>query len=213
MTDAAAAPRPWPLIRRRAALLLPALAAARPAAAAEGDYAFRVLRRGDAIGTHQVRFATRGIQRVATSELLIRPAVMGIVVYRYEHIYEEVTEAGRFVSVTSRLNRNGRIMEVRGHATADAVLLDGTAGPARLPPDAAPLSWWEMRRLGGHRPLFGTTTGRAFTLRWQAGRAAAGGPEFTCMGDVEAQVAFDANGRWVGLSAREDGNEIVYAPG
>ena len=200
-------------MRRRAALLIPALAASWPAVAADGDYAFRVKRRGDVVGTHTVRFETRGAQRIATSELLIRPSVMGIVVYRYDHTYEEVTEAGRFRRVTSRLNRNGRIVEVRGEAVADAVLLDGTEGPQRLPADSAPLSWWEMRRLGGRLPLFGTTTGRALDLAWQTGRAAAGGPQFACSGEVTATVAFDAAGRWVGFSARgDDGHDIVYEP-
>ncbi len=151
-----------------------------------GDYAFRVRRRGDVVGTHTVRFAMRGGMRVATSELLIRPSVMGIVVYRHDHTYEEVTQDGRFLRVTSRLNRNGRIVEVRGEAVAGAVLLDGTEGPQRLPADAAPLSWWEMRRLGGRLPLFGTTTGRALDLAWQTRRAAAGGPEYACTGEVTA---------------------------
>lgn len=200
-------------MRRRAALLLPALAAPWPARAEAGDYAFRVSRRGEVVGTHTVRFATRGAERVALSELLIRPSVLGIVVYRYEHTYEEVTEAGRFRRVVSRLNRNGRIVEVRGEAVAGAVLLDGTEGPQRLPAEAAPLSWWEMRRLGGALPLFGTTTGRALDLAWQTRRAAAGGPEFACTGEVTATITFDAAGRWAGFSARgEDGNDIVYAP-
>jgi hypothetical protein len=200
-------------VRRRHALLLPAGLLPASAAAAEGDFAFRVQRRGDVVGTHRVRFASRGAERVAASELLIRPSVMGIVVYRYEHVYEEVTVAGRFRRVASRLNRNGRIVEVRGEAVAGAVLLDGTEGPQRLPADAVPLSWWEMGRLGGPLPLFGTTTGRALALRWQTRRGSAGGPEFACVGDVTATVGFDAAGRWVSFSARgEDGNDIEYVP-
>lgn len=197
-------------MRRRAALALPALLAAGRAGAADGDYAFRVRRRGDLVGTHRVRFAMRGSERVATSELLIRPSVMGIVVYRYEHLYEEATLDGRFRRVTSRLNRNGRIVEVRGEAVAGAVLLDGTEGAQRLPADAAPLSWWEAARMGGRVPLFGTTTGRALNLQWQ-GRP--GGREFSCTGDVVARVAFDAAGRWAAFSATgEDGTDIVYEP-
>jgi len=183
------------------------------APAADGDFAFRVKRRGDVVGTHHVRFATRGADRVAISELLIRPSVMGIVVYRYEHVYEEVTEGGRFRRVTSRLNRNGRIVEVRGEAAPGAVLLDGTEGPQRLPADAAPLSWWEVGRLGGRLPLFGTTTGRALALGWQTRRGQAGGPEFACSGEVTATVGFDAAGRWVSFAARgEDGHDIAYEP-
>jgi len=199
-------------MRRRGTFFLPA-ALALPAAAAAGDYAFRVKRRGDAVGTHVVRFARRGSESVATSELVITPRVMGVVVYRYEHRYEEVTLGDRFRSVTSRLNRNGRIVEVRGEAVAGAVLLDGTEGPQRLPADAAPLSWWLMPRMGGRLPLFGTTTGRPMALAWQARRLAGGGSEFACAGDVTATVAFDADGRWVGFAARgEDGNDIAYEP-
>ncbi|MBR0659392.1 DUF6134 family protein [Neoroseomonas oryzicola] len=200
-------------MQRRDAIALPAALLAWPARAAEGDIAFRILRKGEAVGTHTVRFATRGAERVATSDLVIAPRVFGIVVYRYEHRYEEVTEGGRFRRVTSRLNRNGRIVEVRGERVAGAVLLDGTEGPQRLPEDAAPLSWWEMRRLGGRVPLFGTTTGRALDLAWETRRGAAGGPEFQCSGEVTASVAFDAAGRWVGFSARgDDGTDILYAP-
>lgn len=202
-----------PLMRRRHALLVPVALLPVAAAAADGEFAFRVQRRGDVVGTHRVRFASRGAERVATSELLIRPSVMGIVVYRYEHVYEEVTVGGRFRRVTSRLNRNGRIVEVRGEAVAGAVLLDGTEGPQRLPADAAPLSWWEMGRLGGRLPLFGTTTGRALALGWQTRRGPAGGPEFACSGDVAATAGFDAAGRWVRFSARgEDGTDIEYVP-
>jgi hypothetical protein len=199
-------------MHRRAALLLPG-ALALPAAAAAGDYAFRVLRRGSPVGTHAVRFAQRGSERVATSELLIAPRVMGVVVYRYEHRYEEVTLGDRFRRVTSRLNRNGRIVEVRAEATGAAVLLDGTEGAQRLPPDAAPLSWWQPQRMGGRVPLFGTTTGRALTLAWQSGRLPGGGVSHACTGDVVATVRFDAAGRWSGFAATgEDGTEIVYEP-
>jgi hypothetical protein len=200
-------------MRRRTALLLPAALAPWPGLAQGAEIAFRVRRKGDAVGTHTVRFAQRGAERVATSELVIAPRVFGVVVYRYEHRYEEVTEGGRFRRVTSRLNRNGRIVEVRGEAVPGAVLLDGTEGPQRLPADAAPLSWWEMRRMGGAVPVFGTTTGRALALPWDARRGAAGGPEFACSGEVNATVSFDAAGRWVGLSARgEDGTDIAYEP-
>jgi hypothetical protein len=199
-------------MQRRAALLLPA-GLALPAAAAEGDYAFRVMRRGDVVGTHTVRFSPRGADRIATSDISITPRVMGIVVYRYEHRYEEATIGERFRRVTSRLNRNGRIVEVRGEATGDAVLLDGTEGAQRLPADAAPLSWWVMPRLAGRIPLFGTTTGRALTLAWQSRRLPGGGAEYACTGDVTATVTYSAAGRWVGFTARgEDGTDIAYEP-
>lgn len=194
---------------RRAALLAPA-GLALPAAAATGDHVFRIKRRGDVVGTHTVRFAQRGAERVATSDLSILGRALGIVVYRYEHRYEEVTVGDRFRRVTSRLNRNGRIVEVRGEVSGNAVLLDGTEGPQRLPADAAPLSWWVMPRMTGRVPLFGTTTGRALALSWQSRRLPTGF-EYACTGDVTATVTYDSGGRWVGFTARgEDGTDIVY---
>ena len=84
---------------------LPLLLATPAMAQASGDYRWRVMRNGMAIGTQSVSFTQRGAERVALSETLIAPTVLGIVVYRYEHRYTEVTRGGRFVSVRSRLNR------------------------------------------------------------------------------------------------------------
>ncbi|MDB5314262.1 MAG: hypothetical protein JWO24_106 [Rhodospirillales bacterium] len=194
-------------IARRALLASPALLLAQGARAEDRDFSFRVMRRGDQVGTHSVRFVQRGRERAATSEFLVAPRVMGIVVYRFEHRYEEVTEGGRFRRVTSRLNRNGRIVEVRGEAVAGAVLLDGTEGPQRLAADAAPLSWWERERFG-RVPIFGTTTGRLLAITWDLGREAC-----ACHGEVEAVARYDAAGCWSGFSARgEDGNDISYEP-
>ena len=100
-----------PAIPRR---LLPLLATtpvlAQPAIPA--DYRWRVLRNGTHIGSHDVTFTRRGEELLALSEVMVAPRVLGVVVYRFEHRYTEVTRGGRFVSVTSRLNRNGRIVEV-----------------------------------------------------------------------------------------------------
>ncbi len=199
------------MITRRAAVLLPAALAAAPVVASERGFSFRVMRGGQAVGTHTVQFTTRGAEHVAVSDLRITPKFLGVVVFRYEHRYEEVTVGGRFRRVASRLNRDGRIVEVRGEAVPGAVLLDGTAGPQRLPADAAPLSWWEVARLGGRVPLFGTTTGRPLSLAWERRRPGDGGVEYACSGEVNATVHFDAAGRWDGFSARgEDGTDIAY---
>lgn len=196
-----------PRTGRRGMIAATALLLARPAVAEAHDANFRVMRLGEQVGTHTLRIARQGREQIATSELLISPRVLGIVVYRYEHRYVEATEAGRFRRVTSLLNRNGRIVEVMGEAVPGAVLLDGTEGAQRLPANAAPLSWWERDRFG-RVPIFGTTTGRLLALTWEIARDAA-----ACHGEVEAVARYDAAGRWVGLDARgEDGTDITYVP-
>lgn len=192
---------------------LPLLLATPAFAQGANGYRWRVLREGMAIGTHEVSFTERDGERLAVSDFSATPTVMGVVVYRYEHRYAEVTRDGRFVSVRSRLNRNGRVTEVEAEASGEGVALRGPEGALRLPAAAAPLSWWEPRRLGGAVPLFGTTTGRPLDLRWAREARAGGGVTWRTAGEIEAAIGFDATGRWVAYQVKgEDGSLVTYAP-
>lgn len=198
----------------RRALL--ALAAARPLSALADrprDYRWRVMRAGMAIGTHDVTFTQQGARRTAVSEVMVAPRVLGVVVYRFEHRYTEVTEGGRFVSVVSRLNRNGRVVEVSAEALPGGVRVRGPEGELRLPPEAAPLSWWEPQRFGGAVPVFGTSTGRPMELSWTREARPGGGLRWRCAGEIEAVLDYDAAGRWVGYSVKgDDGSTVSYEP-
>jgi len=196
------------MIARRS---LPLLLATPAFAQTGGDYRWRVMRNGTAIGTHDITFSERGGERIAVSENIVTPRVMGVVVYRYEHRLTEVTRGGRFVSVRSSLNRNGTITEVEAQAGSRGVSLRGPEGALNLPPQAVPLAWWEPQRFGGATPLFGTTTGKALELRWS--REALGqGVRWRTAGEIEAMLAFDAAGRWVAYQVKgDDGSTVVYA--
>jgi hypothetical protein len=197
-----------PGVGRRA---LPVVFAA-PALAQDAGYRWRVMRQGSEIGSHRVTFQSRGQEMSALSELLITPRVLGVIVYRYEHRYTEVTRAGRFVSVESRFNRNGRVLDVTATAATDAVLLRSAGVEQRLPADAAPLSWWEPQRFGAV-PLFGTTDPRLVTLRIRREALPGGGLRIATAGDVEATLDYDSRGRWVGYSVvGDDGSLVTYAP-
>ena len=201
------------MIGRRMLPLLPL--AATPAlaqnAAPVGTWSWKVVRNGTAIGTHVVRISQRGAERVAESDVSVLPRVMGVVVYRFEHRYAEVTQEGRFRSVRSHLNRNGTVVDIEAQAQADAVALRGPEGALRLPANAAPLSWWEPARLGGATPIFGTTTGKLMDLRWQRLAKPDGGYAWRTTGEVEAEVSFGRDGVWNGFSTKgDDGSTVTY---
>jgi hypothetical protein len=200
--------------RRALPVLLATPALAGPVSAqARTDYRWRVMRQGSAIGTHNVTFTGRGEERTALSDVVVAPTVLGVVVYRYEHRYTEMTRAGRFLSVRSRHNRNGRITEVSAEATTDGVVVRGPAGELRLPADAAPLSWWEPQRLGGAVPLFGTSTGRPADLRWTREARPGGAWRWRTAGDIEAVITYAADGRWIGYEVKgDDGSLVTYEP-
>lgn len=195
------------MIARRA---LPLLFATPALAQSNGDYRWRVMRNGTAIGAHTISFTERGGERIAVSENIVTPRVLGVVVYRYEHRLTEVTRGGRFVSVRSSLNRNGNLTEVEAEAGPRGVTLRGPEGALNLPAQAVPLAWWEPQRFGGRMPLFGTTTGKALDLRWT--REALGqGVRWRTAGEIEAMLEFDAAGRWVTYQVKgDDGSSVTY---
>lgn len=190
---------------------LPLLFATPAMAQGTADYRWRVMRNGTAIGTHNVTFAERGGERVALSENLVVPRVLGVVVYRYEHRVTEVTRGGRFVSVRSSLNRNGRMVEVEAEANGQGIALRGPEGALQLPANAVPLAWWEPQRFGGSIPLFGTTTGKPLDLRWTQERIPGGGVRWRTTGEIEAVLEFTTAGRWSAYQVKgDDGSTVIY---
>lgn len=195
------------MIGRRA---LPLLVAA-PAFAQTADYRWKVVRNGTEIGSHDITFRREGDTVTALSEVVVIPRVLGVIVYRFEHRYTEVTRGGRFVSVRSRLNRNGTVIEVEADAVPGGVAVRGPEGAVRLAADAAPLSWWLPGRFGGAVPLFGTTTGKAMVLRWSRESLPGGGTRWRCAGEVDATLEYTAQGRWTAYSVLgDDGSTVSY---
>ncbi len=183
------------------------------AAPPPADYRWRVMRNGTEIGSHTVSFSLRGAELLAVSDVSVVPRVLGVVVYRFEHRYTEVTRAGRFVSVRSRQNRNGSIVDVSAEAGPGGVSIRGPEGMLTLAANAAPLSWWEPARFGGAALIFGTTTGRLMELRWTRAALPGGGTRWRCQGEVDATLDYSADGRWVGYSViGDDGSTVSYLP-
>lgn len=177
----------------------------------QAGYRWRVMRNGTAIGTHNISFTEGGGERIAVSENIVTPRVMGVVVYRYEHRLIEVSRGGRFASLRSSLNRNGTITEVEAQAGPGGVALRGPEGALQLPARAVPLAWWEPQRFGGSVPLFGTTTGKPLDLRWTR-EALPGGVRWRTTGEIEAVLEFDTAGRWTAYQVTgDDGSTVIYA--
>jgi hypothetical protein len=194
---------------RRALLALPLGLAAGPAAALPPALRFRVVRQGSAIGTHRVVFAETTAGLTARTEVDIAVTLLGVTVFRFTHRFEESWAGDRLASATSRLDRNGSVTEMRAVAAEGAILVQGSAGRFRLPAAAAPLSWWDSRRLD--RPLFANDTGKPVDLRWTRSALPGGGTQWRATGEEESEASYAADGTWTGWKTRaEDGSTVVY---
>ena len=199
--------------RRHLPLLALPLAAlplvTRPAAAAAGDLRFRIMREGSAIGTHAVTF-TEGPGGLAARTLVaIQVKLMGISVFRLSHDFAETWAGDRLTALTSRHDRNGTVTTLTVRAEGDALLVQGMAGPQRLAADAAPLTWWDSRRI--NRPLFDNETGKPLTLQWTRTGFPGGATRWRVAGDEQGEATYAADGTWLDWSTKgDDGSLVTY---
>jgi hypothetical protein len=194
---------------RRALLALPGLLMPAGAFAAPGPARFRVLRDGKEIGTHQVRLSGNAQRLLVQSEIALQVKLAGFTVFRLRHDIAEEWAQDRLQRLTSRHDRNGTVTEARVVAEGGALVTEGPGGAARLPANAAPLTWWNGANFA--RPLIRPLTGKLIPGAAVRSAVPGGGVQFTLNGEVEAVARFDAEGRWVALSTKgEDGSAIVY---
>jgi hypothetical protein len=197
------------MISRRACLVLPGLLLPVAAVAAPGPVRFRVLREGREIGTHQVRLSGNAAKLSVQSEIALQVKLAGFTVFRLRHDIAEEWANDRLQRLTSRHDRNGTVTEARVVAEGGALVAQGPEGEARLPANAAPLTWWN----GAHfaRPLIRPLTGKLIPAAAARSALPGGGVQFTLNGAVEAVARYDAAGRWVALATKgEDGSAVVY---
>lgn len=191
-------------------LAAPTFLLARAAGATPAQQVFRVVREGRDIGSHTIRVREEGNAIAAVNEMAIEVKLVGITVFRMSHVYEEQWQGGRLVAYLSRLDRNGTKTEMRGRAEGDALLLTLGAETRRLPGNAAPLGWWDSRRLGT-RPLFDSDDGTPLDVRWTRRTQPDGGVECVATGAVEGTGRYAADNTWLAFRQKaEDGSAVEY---
>jgi len=179
---------------------------------------FDVLRDGDKVGAHVVQFArNRGVLSVQASfEIAIR--FFGFTVYEFSYASAERWRDGRLIELDARIDDDGNKHQVQARAVGRAVEVDGPAGEFKAPADVLPTNHWNVTVLGSDLVL-NTLTGNLNSVRivnvgnalvkTAAGERAA--QYFRYTGELETEVWYDAEGRWVKLRFKaEDGSTIEY---
>jgi hypothetical protein len=199
------------MLAARRAVLLGALAAT-AAAAAPTERRFRIMREGSNIGAHRVSFAMEATSLTARTEVDIAVKIAGFTVFRLNHRFDETWEGERLTRIVSRLDRKGKITEFSARAENGGLRLEGPDGARVLPANAAPLTWWDARRID-RVPLFANDTGRSLRLTWTQAARPGGGVRWRCVGDEEGEAGYGADGGWLDWQTRgEDGSQVTYIP-
>ncbi|MGX9965753.1 DUF6134 family protein [Roseomonas sp. F4] len=198
-------------MRRRAALAaIPAMLLADAAMAQPAGIDFRIIRAGNEVGRHSVRFREQAGVLEAVSDVRIEVKLMGFTVFRYRHETLEAWRGDRLQALDSRLDKNGTRSECSARVAAGGLLLRNAGGEARLPAQAAPMTWWRMATLRPGVPLIDPRKGEAVTPELRI-TPASGGSRVVVIGGEGADVLYDAAGTWVGFTTTgEDGSAVRY---
>lgn len=182
------------------ALLVPGMALAAP-----NRLAFQVFRNGTKVGEHQMSFAGDDDNPTITTNVDMVVKVGPVPVYKYKHAATERWAGGKWSSIDTTTNANGKIQKASAKALPGFVQLTGPKGAAKAPADAMPFSHWNQASFG--KPLFNQQEGKM--LKVTCTRVKAG--HWQVRGEAEIDDFYDASGNWLALQGKlEDGSKMEY---
>lgn len=182
---------------------LPALALA--ATPASRRLTFSVLRNGTKIGEHVMSFAGDPASPTVTTEVRMTVKLGPVPVFRYRHHAVERWTRGRFVSLETTTDSNGKAERVSARRTEAGVTIETAKGAITGPSGVRPFTHWNPEVFSG--PLFNPQEGKL--LKVTARKVSAG--HWTVRGEAEIDDFYDEAGVWTALKGKlEDGSKIEY---
>lgn len=197
-----------------------ALAPAHGLAAAPrgGKLSFVVSRNGVTIGEHHMSFSGEAASPRVVTEVDLLVKLGPVPVFRYRHTAEERWTAGRFASLETRTDANGRSRRVLAQRSGAGVLIETDRGKITAPADAAPLTHWNTAAFGDR--LFNPQEGKLLRISAKRGdqeivMAANGATvratRWSLRGEAEIDNWYDAAGAWAALRGKlPDGSTMEY---
>ncbi len=206
------------------ALAMPAMAdnAASPEVAAwspsDGDeIRFSVRRQGQNFGTHVVRFSEQDSKLVAETEVRLRAGLGPITVFRYDLSASEIWKDGRLAEIRGEVNDDGKRGRVRAERRGETLVVDGTRFTGDAPPGIVPASHWNYAQTRAEQ-LLSTEDGEILAVRVipkgretiRAGDRAIEANRYLMESDIDVDLWYDDDGRWVKLAFSARGQNIEY---
>lgn len=182
------------------------------------EMVFSVLRNGDAIGVHRVTFDRDGDRLVVDSRFEAQVKVLFIRAFEYLYQSKSVWRDGCMVELNATTDDNGDKSRVSARLDNGQLLIEGPSGALEGAAGLIPTDHWHSGVLTSERVL-NTITGRVASIdiadlgETQViinGRPASA-RHYVYSGDLNTEVWYDRNGRWVKMRFRaEDGSSIEY---
>lgn len=189
-----------------------------PVAAYGSEIIFDVYRRNAPIGHHTVRFSRDGGTLTAESQFRIRISVLGLPLYTYEYISTDRWRDGALQELHARTDDDGVVSEVVAHRHGGKLKVIADTVQTDVDGDVFPTTHWNPAVIGTSR-LLNTITGQVNAVDMtlvgmddvDAGAERRRARHFAYTGELETEVWYDADGRWVKMRFNgKDGVPIEY---
>jgi hypothetical protein len=212
------------MIARRAILAVPLMLSANAAGGATGEpdggkLAFKVMRKGEQIGTNVVVFRRNGTNLQVFSDAEMKVSFGPITLFRYRLSLVETWRDGVFVELESATDNDGESLRLVARRGPDGIAIESSKLGRRIaPPESLPLTHWNVRDMTA--PLFNPQDGRPMQLtvtRRGDGRVTLANStqvqatRYALTGEATIDDWYDANNVWTALRAvATDGSIVEY---
>ena len=212
------------MIRRRTVLASSVMTAiARPSLAAlpvppDGKIGFRILRKGDVIGTHELSFSGTGEALDVAVAIDFVVKIGPIPMFRYQHRATESWRGGQFVSLESKTNHDGDPQFVHARREAAGIVVEGSKTQRyTAAPETLATTYWNKAMLGSH--VINSEDGRLFAIKPAAlaeesvptaSGASLRARHYNLSGELDLDLWYDAAGQWAHLVFSKENNTFVY---
>ncbi len=196
----------------------PAAAAPDPLSLYGEAIEFDVLRNGEPVGFHHVRFARDGQDLVVSSRFRLAVKALFVTVYRYSYDSEGRWRDGRLHALRARVDDDGAKTSVEALRRGERLAVRDGDGVVAVDAPLFPTNHWNVAVLSQRRVL-NTLTGRVNEVRIEPAardrveteRGPVPATQYVYRGDLATQVWYDDAGRWVKMRFRAaDGSVIDY---
>lgn len=176
-----------------------------PGVPEDGQLTFTVVRNGSPIGNIQFNFENQKSRLVVRVRSRILYTLLNVPLYRYEHESTEVWSQGRFQTMSSKTNDDGKKLDLDVKAAEGGVLATLNGKTEHLDQVTMPASLWNPATYKAD-VLVDTSTGKRLDIDGEAK-----GGYFTLSGELKRELRYDESGLLQGVRfTARDGSEIRY---
>lgn len=199
-------------------LALASTAVAKAAAPTSKKLEFAIFRNGAKVGSHLMVFGGDGASPVVTTDVQMLVKLGPVPVYRYRHHAVERWSGGRFASLDTTTDANGKPQKVSARRTERGLVVETGSGKLIAAADTLPFTHWNPEVFGS--PLFNPQEGKLLkvtairkpdtSIKLSNGRGTSA-VRWSVRGEAEIDDWYDQFGVWSGLSGKlKDGSVLEY---